>query len=71
MKTTELARAFKQAKVGDEIIYHRGYHTVDSLGRRTGAAREAWSLYRDGKAVLYQRRIGPDLLQYCLKKVRG
>ena len=55
---------------GDEIVYHRGFHCVDINGRRIPQAKAAWQAYLRGDVILYQRRIGKDLLHYCAKVVR-
>jgi hypothetical protein len=56
---------------GDEIVYHKGYHCVDSVtGHRLPEAKEAWLAYVRGDVLLYQRRLGPGLLQYCARVVR-
>ena len=65
---TELANA----KPGDEIIYHKGYHCMapTTYPKRNANAKQAWDAYMRGDVLLYQRRIGPDLLEYCARVIR-
>lgn len=57
---------------GDEIVYHRGFHCMSLLSdtKRNSEAQAAWNAYLRGDVVLYQRRIGPDELEYCAKALR-
>ena len=72
MKSFEdrLARAVK----GDEIVYHIGFHCMkERAGRdpvKSDEAKQAWAAYVRGDVLLYQRRIGPDALEYCAKVLR-
>jgi hypothetical protein len=61
---------FALCEKGDEIIYHVGFHCVDSKGHRNAAARDAWKAYESGDVLLYQRRVGFDKLAYCAKVIR-
>lgn len=49
-------------KRGDEVVYHiggyaAGYHKADAL-----------DLYKEGKCILFQRRIGPGNFAYIARK---
>ena len=55
---------------GDEIVYHRGCHCLDQVGRKIPVAKAAWQAYERGDALLYQRRIGRRLLEYVAKVIR-
>lgn len=55
---------------GDEIVYHKGFHCLDSSGiRRNEEAKAAWQAYLRGDVILYQRRISESLLHYCAKVI--
>jgi hypothetical protein len=69
MTEQEFKAALKSAKPGDEIVYHTGFHCLSASGARTRTADVAWREYLMGKAILYQRRIGPAKLQYCAKVI--
>lgn len=64
----QLARANR----GDEIVYHRGYHCLSApeFVRRNKQAHAAWKAYERGDVLLYQRRVGPDELDYCARVLR-
>jgi len=57
---------------GDEIIYHKGFHCMapTTYPKRNAAAKSAWDAYERGEVLLYQRRIGQDMLEYCAKVIR-
>lgn len=56
---------------GDEIVYHKGFHCMNPIKMvRNDNAKMAWQAYERGDVLLYQRRIGPDLLHYCAKVIR-
>ena len=59
-----------RSEIGDEIIYHEGFHCVDRDGHRIREAKEAWRAYLNGDVLLYQRRVGVDHLQYCVRVIR-
>jgi hypothetical protein len=65
-----LARAYE----GDEIVYHVGYHCMKSVpGKepvKNEVAKQAWAAYVRGDVLLYQRRVGPNELQYCAKVLK-
>lgn len=62
-----LARAQK----GDEIVYHIGYHCMNPHKMvRNDMAKQAWQAYERGDVILYQRRIGKDVLHYTAKVLR-
>ena len=65
---TMLARA----KPGDEIVYHKGYHCLaaTTYPKRNAEAQAAWAAYVRGDVLLYQRRVGPDALEYCARVLR-
>ena len=65
---TKLARS----KKGDEIVYHTGFHCMapTTHPKRNDAAQAAWAAYVRGDVLLYQRRIGPDALEYCARVLR-
>lgn len=55
---------------GDEIVYHKGFHCLDLMGRKIPDAKAAWQAYERGDVLLYQRRIGKDRLSYIAKVIR-
>jgi len=60
-----------RSAVGDEIVYHEGYHCMatTSYPRRNAEAQAAWDAHLRGEVLLYQRRIAPAKLEYCAKVV--
>jgi len=58
------------ADPGDEIVYHKGFHCVDNMGRKIPVAKAAWQAYERGDVLLYQRRIAEDFLHYVAKVIR-
>lgn len=60
-----------RADVGDEIVYHIGFHCMDPEKlTRNEMAKRAWQAYERGDVLLYQRRIGKDELHYIAKVVK-
>jgi hypothetical protein len=53
-----------KACIGEEIVYHEGPWCDGPY------ANDAWKAYLDNKVVLYQRRLGPSLFEYCAKRVK-
>jgi len=61
------------SEVGDEIVYHKGFHCMETLAtypRKKSIPKAAWDAYERGEVLLYQRRIGPDELEYVAKVVK-
>jgi hypothetical protein len=53
-----------RAKVGEEIVYHKGPWCDGPY------ANDAWKAYEAGMVVLYQRRSGAYMFEYCAKRVK-
>lgn len=66
MTPKEFDTALKGAKVGDEIVYHRGFHMEDDRA----LAHHVMGYYEKGRVQLYQRRVAEFDLKYCAKRVR-
>jgi len=66
---TTFEENLSRSAVGDEIVYHEGYHCMN-LTRRNREAKAAWDAHLRGEVLLYQRRIAPGKLEYCAKVVK-
>jgi len=64
--TNNFHKALLEAYKGDEIVYHKGFHCLDS-----DEARKAYRAYLAGSVILFQRRRPDGLLDYVAKVIRG
>lgn len=81
VRADDILEEFEKLSVGKSLIYYIGFLALDcapfnldgsmppAVKRTITARRLALNLYKKGEAVLYQRKVGDCVYEYCLGKV--